>query len=112
MIKHSTAVQRVEFGLDTIPEDRKVTVSLRDLMYVHQTLGEFMRFFHQPLHYSRMSDVAEFLGHVNSGDAFEALHKSYYSSMPDMLPEDIEDDLGEGDRFEHPLPPKYYMSRD
>jgi len=36
--RHSTVKQRVEFGLRRIPKGKKVSVSLRDLMFVH--LGE------------------------------------------------------------------------
>ena len=106
--KHSTPKQRVEYGLDTIPPDRTVTVPLRDLMYVHQTLVEFVQFFHQPQHYPDLQAVEKFLGTRDSGDAFDVLTESVYGRMRAMIPPDIEDAFGEGERFEHPLPPKYY----
>lgn len=106
--KHSTPKARVEYGLDTIPPDRTVTVPLRDLMYVHQTLAEFVRFFHQPQHYPDLQAVERFLGTRDSGDAFDVLTESVYGRMRAMIPPDIEDAFGEGERFEHPLPPKYY----
>jgi hypothetical protein len=46
MPQYSTTKERVEHGLDTVPADRTVAVSLRDLLFVHPTLGEFVRFFH------------------------------------------------------------------
>jgi hypothetical protein len=58
--RYSTAKQRVEFGLRTIPKDKKVSVSLRDLMFVHQVLAEYMRFFHQPMHHPTKKDVDRF----------------------------------------------------
>jgi hypothetical protein len=75
MPKHSTPIERVEYGLDTIPADRKVTVSLRDLIYVHQALAEFIQFFHQPLHHRDLASVHHFLGSRGSGDAFDVLPK-------------------------------------
>ena len=109
--RSSTAKQRVEFGLRTIPKGKKVSVSLRDLMYVHQVLAEFMQFFHQPLHRAKKKDVDRFLGHASSGGAFEVLHTALYRKMRGMLPKEIEDAFGEGVRFEHPLSPAYYEKR-
>lgn len=62
MSQHSTTRERVEHGLDTVPADRTVAVSLRDLLFIHQTLGEFVRFFHQPMHYPNLAAVDRFLG--------------------------------------------------
>ena len=106
--RHSTVKQRVEFGLRTIPKEKKVTVSLRDLMYVHQVLAEYMQFFHQPLHHPTKKDVDQFLGNVSSAGAFEVLHTALYRKMRGMLPKEIDDAFAEGVRFEHPLPPDYY----
>lgn len=108
MADHSTPKQRVEYGLDTIPPDRTVTVSLRDLMYVHQTLQEFVRFFHQPLHYPDLAAVQRFLGTRDSGDAMDVLGESVYKRMYDMIPPDIDQAFADGERFEHPLSPSYY----
>ncbi len=36
---------QVEFGLDTVPINRRVSAPLRDLLFIHQTLGELVRFF-------------------------------------------------------------------
>jgi hypothetical protein len=105
MPKHSTPTQRVEYGLDTIPADQMVTVSLRDLMYAHQAFGEFVQFFHQRLHYPDMAAVHRFLGSRGSGDAIDVLWESYYTRMRRMIPDEA---LGDGERFEHPLPPSYY----
>jgi hypothetical protein len=48
--RYTNVEEQVEYGLDTIPEDRLVSVPLRDLMYSFQTFRELVRFFHQPLH--------------------------------------------------------------
>lgn len=106
--RYGKVKQRVEFGLRTIPKNKKVLVSLRDLMFVHQVLAEYMRFFHQPMHYPTKKDVERFLGNRSSGGAFEVLHTALYRKMRAMLPREIHDAFGEGVRFEHPLPPDYY----
>lgn len=110
MSKYSTPKERVEFGLNTIPPDRMVTVPLRDLMYVHQTLAEFVQFFHQPLHYPNLHAVERFLGTQGQGGAFDVLSESVYERFRRMLPSDIDEAFGDGERFEHPLPPAYYSS--
>jgi len=113
MNTYSTARERVEFGLETIPEDRMVSVSLRDLMFVHQTLGEFVQFFHQRMHYPTLSDVEEFLSpEDHSSGAFRVLADAYYKRMREMIPSDIDAAFDDGIRFEHPLPPKYFRDPD
>lgn len=107
MANYSTPKQRVEFGLDAIPADRMVTVSLRDLMYVYQTLSEFVQFFHQPLHYPDMKALDRFLGARGSGDAFDVLREAMYHRIRNMIPPDI-DALFDEAHFEHPLPPSYF----
>ena len=106
--RYGKVKQRVEFGLRTIPKNKKVLVSLRDLMFVHQVLAEYMQFFHQPMHYPTKKDVDRFLGDRFSGGAFDVLHTALYRKMRAMLPKEIHDAFGEGVRFEHPLPPDYY----
>jgi len=112
MPQRSTPKQRVEYGLDTIPAERTVAVPLRDLMYVHQTLAEFVRYFHQPMHYPDIQAVERFLGKRGSGDALDVLFESVYKRMHEMLPPDIHEAFGDGERFEHPLPPAYYSEDD
>jgi hypothetical protein len=108
MAEHSTPTERVSYGLDTIPTDRMVTVPLRDLMYAHQAFGEFVRFFHQRLHYPDVAAVHRFLGSRGSGDAIDVLWESYYERMRKMIPADIDEAFADGERFEHPLTPSYF----
>ena len=109
--KSSTVRQRVEYGLTTIPKDRKVSVSLRDLVYVHKVLADYLQFFHQPDHHRRIEDVHRFLGDVSSGGAFHVLHTALYRKMRRMLPKDIEDAYSDGVRFDHPSPPDHHKNR-
>jgi hypothetical protein len=97
----------VEFGLEGVPEEQTVEVSLRDLLYVHQTLAEFNRFFHQPDHFQTTQAVNAFLGSRGSGGGYEALHQAYYSKLRSMLPTQVQAMVSEG-VFEHPSPPSYY----
>jgi len=109
MSSHSTARERVEYGLDTIPADRMVSVPLRDLLFVHQTLGEFVQFFHQSAHYPDLAAVHRFLGSVSTPAAFDVLRDAYYHRLRDMIPADIDEAFGDGVRFQHPLPPDYFV---
>ena len=108
-MKNYTSVKdQVEFGLDTIDSDRRVSVRLRDLMYLHNMIGEFVRFFHQPMHYPTLSSVEKFLGDSTSDGAINVLWETYYRKLPTMLPQDIHDAFNEGVAFRHPNPPYYY----
>lgn len=105
--RHSTAKQRVEFGLSTIPKAKKIRVSLRDLVYVHQVLAEYLQFFYQPLPPAR-KDIERFLGNPSSGGGLEVLHTALSRKMGAMFRKEILNELAESVRFQHPLPPDYY----
>ena len=108
MKKYAKTKDIVEYGLSKISEEQTVTISLRDFMYISRTLEEFMRFFHQPGHYTRIEDVMEFLGTNNSNDAFKVLATSIYQKLRKVeLPDEIEKMIEEN-VFEHPLSPNYY----
>lgn len=111
MKKYTTIEEQIEYGLETIESERKIELSLQDLIYVFQTIGEYIRFFHQPLHYKKLKDVNEFLGTVDKG-ALSALNKCYYDILRKYITEDIEEEAFEnGERFEYPNPP-YYNKED
>jgi len=97
----------VEYDLEKIDPNEKVEVNLKDLFYVYRTLQEYMRFFHQPMHYPEMQDIEDFLGSVNDPAAFTLLKKCVYEKMPSMLPSHIEEKLDDG-MFNCSKLPSYY----
>ncbi|MGN6829974.1 hypothetical protein [Paucibacter sp. M5-1] len=108
MKTHSTIEERVEYGIEAIPEDQMVTVSLRDLKYVHALLGEFVSFFHQSAHTETLDQVRSFVGNKDAG-ALHVLWEAYYQRMSRMVaPLALQHDDG---RFDHPLPPDFYEGR-
>jgi hypothetical protein len=104
-----TTREIVEFGLEAIAPDRTVTVSLRDLLFVHQTVEELNRFFHQPLHYPDVKALRSFLGSRGSGGAYEVLAECYYNKLRAMVPSDVQALIEEG-TLEHPEPPAYFKA--
>lgn len=104
---YTSVEEQVEFGLGSIDAERKVEVSLRDLMFVFKSLQEFASFFHQPTHYPTLEHVEKFLGDRNSG-GFLLLQQCVYEKLRDVWPADIEHSLEEGD-FYHPKPPYFYQ---
>jgi hypothetical protein len=98
--------EKVEFGLDTIDPNRKIEVSLKDLMYTYQTIGLLINFFHQPMHYPTLDSVNQFLGNEDQG-AFHLLREIYYKRLYDVFPEDIRQGFDES-RYDAPYPPYYY----
>lgn len=88
MSTRSPSEERVAFALDTIDPEPKVEVRLRDLMFLHQTLGELNDFFHQPDHYPTIEHVHRFLGNHERG-AYHLLREAYYDRCGSMLPSDI-----------------------
>ena len=106
MASAATIKELVEFGLSDIPENRTVSVSVRDLVYVHQVLGEFNQFFHQPMHYPTLESVKDFIS--GSGGGYEVLREALYTRLGNMLPEDIQAKLDDGS-FDSDKIPKYFQ---
>ena len=106
--RYTSLEEQVEYGLETIPADRLVSVPLRDLMYVFRTMGELNRFFHQPIHYRSLADVETFLGNrLDGAGAGDLIAECFYRKIRDMLPPDIEAAFNT-DRFDPPDYPYYY----
>ena len=111
MKKYTTVKEQIEYGIETIESDRRIEVSLQDFLIVFQTIGELIRFFHQPLHYEKLDDVINFLGQKDEG-AFSALSKCYFEILEKYLPKDINDAFDAGERFDNPNPPYYFKEKD
>ncbi len=101
----------VEYGLDTIDPKETVEVNLKDLMYVNATLQEFMRFFHQPLHYHTLDNVNKFLGSIDDNAGFKILHTAIYKKLYDMPPDHIDNKFDEG-VFDCPKSPFYFKKNE
>ncbi len=107
-VEYTDIEEQVLYGLETIPEDRTIEVSLRDLMYVHKTLYEIIRFFRQSFHYPDLEAVTDFLGNGDRG-AFKILADSYSRRLGGILPDDILEGFVDG-RFQSPKFPYYYKA--
>lgn len=111
MEKYKDVESQVEYGLEKIDPNRKIEVSLKDFVYMHNAIGEFIRFFHQPLHYETIEDVNKFLGDKDNG-ALRLLWNVFHEKFNyrDVFPEDIKA-MVDDSKFENPLSPYYYESK-
>lgn len=107
MEKYTDVESQVEYGLEKIDPNRRIDVSLKDFLYLLNTIDEFVRFFHQPKHYESLEDVEKFMGNKDKG-AFHLLcevrSKFYYR---DIMPKDIQEMI-DNSEFENPESPYYY----
>ena len=62
-------------------------------------------------HYPTVNDVETYLGDMETGRAYRAIHKCLYKLLPEKLPKDIDNALEDGNRFEHPDPPYYHQTK-
>ena len=103
----SSIESQIKYGLDGVDDGRSVSIPLKDLLFIKQTLGEFVRFFHQPAHYPDIEHVIRFLGDRDT-EALGALWRCYYDVLGECWPDDIEQKYDKGD-FDNPTPPFYYQ---
>lgn len=82
-------------GLETIKADRTIEIPLRDALYLHKVLGEFVAFFHQPDNWRTIEDVQQFIGNKDEG-ALHVLWEAYYQRTANVWPADIEKAFNDG----------------
>ncbi len=107
--RYTSVEEQVEYGLDSIDGSRKIEVSVRDLVYIQNTIGEMTGFFHNPDHYPDIAALQKFIGTKDAG-AFHLLVECDYSKLYHMLPEDIHQGY-DGGPFDNPNFP-YYQTPD
>ncbi len=108
MTTYTTVEDQVEFGLENIDASRTIEVNLRDFLYLHNSLAEFVRFFHQPMHFSSMEDINVFLGNRDNGALhllWECVYKKFEYS--NVFPKDVVEMI-DNSVFENPNPPYYF----
>jgi hypothetical protein len=105
---YTTVEEQIRFGVAKVDPSRTIELPLRDLLQAYLTIGELIRFFHQPMHYQTLEDVQRFLGTREQG-AYSVLHELYYDVVRDVWPDDIDRALEEGE-LEHPDPPYYLQA--
>ena len=90
--------------MEDVDPERKVEVSLKDLLFTYQTIGELIAFFHDPHKYPTLESVEQFLGDRDRG-ALHLLWEIYYGKLYDVWPEDIRQGFDES-RFDKPIFPR------
>lgn len=108
MEKYTDVESQVEYGLEKIDSNRKIEVSLKDFLYMHNTIEELVRFFHQPLHYQTLEDVEKYIGNKSEGALhllWEILHNKF--QYRNIFPKDIQEMI-DNSEFENPDYPYYY----
>jgi|Cruoilmetagenom7_1024161.scaffolds.fasta_scaffold00017_175 hypothetical protein len=107
----SDLVKNAYYGIDdNIPSDQTTIVSVRDLLKIHATLAELIRFFHQPSHMQGLQDVEKYLGSADTNGAFKLLSLAHYDIMNRMLPVETEE-LFDNGVFDAPENPYYFKER-
>lgn len=88
--------KHVRIGLDAIEASRKIEMPLRDALYLHKVLGEFVAFFHQPDNWRTIEDVQQFIGDKDQG-ALHVLWEAYYRRTEGLWPADIKEAFNDGE---------------
>lgn len=105
-------VEYAFYGIDdNIPSGQTTVVSVRDLLKIHATLEELIRFFHQPLHMQSLQDVEEYLGSAETDGALKLLNHAHSEIMDRMLPPDV-DELFDHSVFDAPESPYYFKEQE
>lgn len=100
------------FGInENIDADTTVEVSLRDLVFVAQTLQEFVQYFHNQDHYPTIEDIHEYLGGWEDNRAYHLLRTANYEVMRRMLPKLLDELYDEG-ALDSPESPFYFKPKD
>ena len=98
----SRSEDEVEYGIDQFSADRTVEIPLRDALYAFKAIGEFVRFFHQPMHYKTLAEVKDFIGDVDEG-GLHVLSEAYYSRLGGVWPDDVQEAFNDGKLDRNPF---------
>lgn len=108
-MEYTNLKSQVEYGLEKVDPNRKIEISLKDFIFLHNLLAELVRFFHQPMHYETIEDVNEFLGNYPNEGVFQLLSDVLNKKFQyrDIFPKDIVE-MFDNSEFENPDKPYYY----
>ena len=90
-----------------IDAEATVEVNLRDLVFIKQTLQEFVQYFHNRDHYPTIEDIHEYMGNRKNKRAYNLLSIANYEVMEKMLPKSLDKLYDEG-VFDSPVMPFYF----
>ena len=90
-----------------IDAEATVEVNLRDLVFIKQTLQEFVQYFHNRDHYPTIEDIHEYMGNRKNKGAYNLLSIANYEVMEKMLPKSLDKLYDEG-VFDSPVMPFYF----
>lgn len=101
--EYTSIRSQVEYGLATIPDDRRELVSARDLVFVARLLAELAGFLGNPASWPTLREFERHLGHIRGRSAgfIRLIGDAYYRKTFEMLPPDIGCAVEYGERFEH-----------
>lgn len=71
MRKYPDIKDIIEYGLNNISDKEKITMSLKDFLYIRRVLEEYMRYLHNHDHYPDIEAIQNFLGDISSGGGLE-----------------------------------------
>ena len=108
MKKKSYLEEQISYGIDQFNK-KKITVELRDLLYIYKTIEELRRFFHQRSHYTQLEDIYNYIGNNKSG-MYSILSNIYLKIFTKMFGEKIIK-LVEDDKFYQEQSPYYYKKK-
>jgi hypothetical protein len=69
---------------------KKIEVQLDEVKEIFLLLEELQRFLHQPMNYQSKEDFEKFVHNI-----YPDVHKSYYETVWNWLPQDIQSELEE-----------------
>lgn len=87
--------QKIKREIDSINENEKVEINLKDLLYLFKVMEEFNNFFHQESNYQNSFEVQDYM---KSG-AYNVIRELYYDTLWSCLPKDIQTKIENGDRL-------------
>lgn len=100
----------IEFGIESLDDNQKIDVPVKDFIYVYRMAEELRRFFHNADHYRNIDDVRDFLGDYKDKGMFDILNEVYLRKLGEHLDQELEEKL-ESEEMYCPYIPSYYKKK-
>ena len=109
MKKEGSLEEIILHGIEDIPIDKSVNLSLKDFLLVYRIVEELRRFMHNEDHYPSMESIHKFFGDKNEG-MYSILTELYLRKLDKYISKEIEEII-ESNSLDSDLIPFYYIQK-
>lgn len=96
----------IQYGVDSLSEDAKMLIPVKDFVMIYKTMEELRRFFHNKDHFKKMETIDKYVGNKESG-VYKVINHIYINRLDRLIDKDLDEKL-DSEELNHPGKPFYF----